>query len=299
MFEGFFRSFKSNLAQYIALVVLVIVFLIWLFIHFIYNNPTAVFNGMLSQSLSMPGYTKQISYTSRLQLNNQLITVETGAKNLVTEKYTITSSKGQVTTLAVGTPYTDYSTYTSIKTSALSTTHKPLNYSSVLGIWAVYSPGGKSIPQGQLFNSAVVDLVPMANLNPSAKTQLLNYLNKYPAYAYSKTISHQTVNGKSVYVYSVKVNEQYLHNYLRQFAIYLGLKQYASTPSNDNSLAGAYAEFQFMINPINRQLVEIKSQSSDLKYIYSSYGASPNMSIPINTISLTKLDSIIRAIGEK
>jgi hypothetical protein len=255
---------------------------------------------MLANTLNTSSYTKTVSNYSDNQTSRQVITIETGAVNVTADQETLSVPsypQGAVKTLSIGAPYTDYSKYTEIKTKAKSSNGHLVNFSSVLGLWGVNSPGGSKLAEGQIFSSAVIDVVPMANINPALHKQLLNYIKKYKIYSFSKNVQKETVNGRSELVYNVTINLYYLNNYLNEIAHAVGLTQY-------DNLGGGITKnttknVQFYIDTVSSQLSEIKFNGTNQTYVYSSYGATPQINIPTKYIPISNIEDKIQQLIDK
>src|ERR1035438_7348715 len=181
--------------QFLIISVVVFIIFVWALVHLVLDSPTSVFNRMLSNTLSTASYTKTITDFANNQHSKQIITVETGAINRVVEYQTLSVPfypQGVIKIASIGTPTTDYSKYSTLNTTARDKAGHLINYTPALGIWGVNSPAGTGLTEGQLFNGAVLDIVPMANLNPTIKNQMLSYIKKNNVYSFSGSVKSQS-----------------------------------------------------------------------------------------------------------
>jgi hypothetical protein len=301
-----FQSRENTLLfahQYLVISATVFIIIILLLVHFVWDNPTFVFNRMLSNTLSTASYTKTITLSQNNQSSKQVITVETGAVNRVAETQTLSVPfypKGAIKISSIGTPTTDYSKYIQLDTLARDKAGHLISYSPAIGLWGKTSPAGNKLTEGQLFNAAVLDVVPMANVNPVLKGKMLSYIKKNKVYSFSGVVKSETVKGRSELVYNVTLNLHYLQNYLSQLGEAIGLNQYTSKSTNVSDLPLNDTErLQFSIDVLSGQLAAIKFLGTSENYIYSSYGASPQISLPTKSISLGSLEKYIQSLSTK
>ena len=298
------QGIKLNTSkQSVFTILLILVIIIWAFIHFYWDNPNRVFSRMLNNTLMTASYTKTITDYKSNQHSTQVISAETGAVNVayMTQMLTIPGySKGLIQIESIGTPTTDFERYTILKTPAKDSSGKLIDYSSALNRWGAISPGGTKATDGQLFNEVLLDVVPMANVNPVIKKQLLTYIKVNKVYTFSGPVSSQIVNGKPQLVYNVTVNMHYLQNYIKQFAIAIGLNQYNSKIIDASSLPKKQVRhYQFAIDSLTGQLSTIKYVGTNLSYKYSSYGAKLSINTPKKYIQLADLEKYIQQLSTK
>jgi len=288
--------------QIIVFIVIIIILAIWLFFHFYWDNPSKVFNRMLNNTLTTSNYTKTVTDYENKQYSTQIITVETGAVNRVLMNQTLTIPsypKGIVKISSIGTPTSDYSSYTALVTPARDANGRIVNYKSIIGLWGVNTPQSK-VTEGNLFNGTVLDIVPMANINPTTRKQLHEYIIKNKVYTFSGAVKSQSNNGRLMLIYNVNVNMHYYQNYINLFGAAIGLNQFNPKTVNVSNLpTNSYSHYQFGIDALTGQLITLKYNHTNLAYKFSSYGAAPTINLPKNTIQLAKLENLIQLLNQK
>ena len=299
-------SHKSKLIisrQHLVVGVIILIILIGIFVHFVWDNPTRVFNQMLSNTLTTSSYTKTINDFVTGQHSSQVITVETGAVNRAYMAQTLSVpgySEGIIKIVSIGTPTTDYSKYTVLNTLARNSSGKSINFAPALGLWGENSPSVSSLTEGELFNNALIDIVPMANVNPQSRKQLLNYIKTNKVYTFSGAVKSGSVNGRPELVYNVTVNLHYLQNYLNQFGGDIGLNQFNAKAVNVSTLPITDTQHvQFYIDTLSRQLSGIKFTGTNKSYSYSSYGANLQINLPKKYMKLADLEKYIQSLSTK
>jgi hypothetical protein len=289
--------------QNVVVALIAVIILLFIFIHFFWNNPNRVFNQMLGNTLTTSNYTKTINDNVNKQKTTQVISIETGAVNRVFETQILGIpyyDQGLVKIISIGTPTTDYSKYVTLNTPARDSQGLLVDYSKALGIWGKSSPDGLKVTGGQVFNQAVVDVVPMANVNPALRTQFLTYIKTNKVYSFNNKVSSISVNGRPQLIYNVTINLHYLQNYLNQFGAAIGLNQYDSKKINISTLPVTDTEkAQFYVDSLTRRLVSIKLTGTNRSYSYSSYGAKLQINLPNKYMQLADLEKYIQSLATK
>ncbi len=296
--SGFDKPDVMRITLFIFIALIVI--FVYLVFNSYSNNPTRVFNRMLENTLSTATYTKTITSQQGSEGITEVVNVSTGAINRVVEKQSLIvsgSKLGGVKILNFGTPSTDYSKYTLIDTDAKNKSGKIINFSPIVNVWGGSSPGGPSYNGGQLFSQSVLDIVPIANINPQLKKQFLNYLHTKNVYSYSGKVNAQSINGRSVFVYHVNINVFYLHYYQYLFSHGIGLttgkiSSIGKVPSKQSTQQAI-----FYIDKTSGQLSQVTFKNSNQKYVYSSYGATPpTIPTPTKYLPMATLENQINSL---
>lgn len=295
-FRGNFLNIYEKLA---IILVIVLIIVTWLFVHYYFDNPTQVFNRMLNNTLSTASYTKTEYSSTKSQTESNIVNVQTGATNGVIEYQTLSvpnDPKGSIKITNLGTVNSDYSKYTYINTEAKNRNGLYVDYSSVIGLWGASTPANSQGESGQFFSDAVLDYVPMANINPVLKKQYLTYLNKYKVYNYSTNVKRENINGRSVMIFPVSIKLYYLSYYLYEFSDAVGITHGKLEPLPAKATSNATKKFLFYVDISSGQISEIKFVGSNESYVYSSYGAKPNIVLPKKYIPLSKLETKIQSL---
>lgn len=204
------------------------------------TNADRIFWGMVDSSLQTTAYTRHTQQKNASQSVDQILQTSTQP---VQEVYaeTVFEQSGvdaaQAITENIGTPTYDYVRYTSITTSQKDAQGKPLDFSSVLNLWGVTQVDDESQTTGQLYNQAVLGLIPIGNLNASQRRELIGAMRDHGAYSYKITKTTRSWPfGRPTYTFSVTIKPVPYITALKQYAAAVGLnhleqidpEQYAS-----------------------------------------------------------------------
>lgn len=267
----------------------------WLWWRFIFTSPGRVFSDMLNTSLRTSSFTKRLIEPNDNQQFDQIIQAQSGSQNIARSMTFISrsgNSAASVTTESIGTPRDDYVRYVDIKTEQKNENGEPLDFSSILKVWAKtpITPDGQSVA-GQLFNDTLMGIVPKANLSKVARQELLGFMAEHQVYKpdYGK-LKRVWRDGRSVYVYDVEVNTEAYVALLKKFGNLVNISrlenirpdQYKNSPP---------LQFTFTIDVLSRQLVQVAYTGTDRKEQYSGFGALVTNAIPAKAISIEELQN--------
>ncbi len=285
------KTLHEQIRLIILLGIAVVLLAGWFWLSHIFESPRAVFWGMFSNSLSTASVTRQVTETGGGQNLKETIILELGKNNIAQSNTVLSEGNSVVSTETIGTPQVDYTRYISAKTNQKTTAGKPINFSSIIGIWGKSTTGGLSAdPLDHLFGQTLLGIVPIGNLPPIERTVLLNQMktNKVFNANFSK-IQHGKIKGRSVDIFQVSVSPVGYAQLLTAFAKDLGYQNVPElNPSNYRS--DSALKVQFDINPASRQLVQISYPGSNHVELYGDYGVKPNIAIPNRTISTAALE---------
>lgn len=293
---------KSVPAQLTALGIVIFVLCGFLWLNYLHKDTTNVFNGMLRGSLSTAGVTKTVSEKSEGSDFSQITQLQLGAENFSRGRTRLTQEvNGQaniVVTETIGTPNADFVRYADIQVPNDPKLQE--QYKKASGIW------GKSITtddgsfKARYFSEAllILGIVPIGNVSASQREGLLTYLKDNKVYTIDplKPIKKETIDGRQMYVYPVKLKLQAYVTYLQKFAGAIGLGE---VPGLDPA---AYANapdtaLEMAIDPLSRQLVRVTySDNPNRKETYSAYGVVTDENLPEQTVSLSELQSKVQLL---
>jgi hypothetical protein len=290
--KGLFHFKKLVLLGEIILVII----LIWLWWANIYSKPQSTFWSMFNTSLETVGVTRHVVETVDGGSLNEYIQLELGGHNLVHGISTLSQNNITVTTETIGTPYTDYTRYTNIKTKALNKNGQPVNFSSILNVWGESAIASDDDPLNHLFGQTILGLVPIANMPAPERGVLIKEIRDDSVFAPDfKNIKHGTIDKQAVYIYQVSINPEPYAQLMTNFAKDLGFDNVPElNPANYEN--GKTLTVDFAINPASRQLIEINYPGSNHSETYSGYGLQPTITLPTKTITTTELEQRLAAI---
>lgn len=267
--------------------------LIWAFGHYIYDDPTNVFYGMLANNLSTTGITTIIDQTNGTTTSKQTLILENGPYNIATtisDTKTVGSNASEIETQTIGTPNGDYAKYVTIQTTQKGLNGKKLDFSKIVGVWGA-RPTKKDA--GQLYNEAILQrILPFGDLTPTQRSNLISIIKETKTYKITN-VKHQFRNGRLEYVYTVEVNPVGYNEMINVFAADLGLpttnNPYISNLVNTTQMP----TFNVAVDVISRQVVNLNFVTASYAENYSSYNAKIPLNIPKKTIPITQLETLV------
>lgn len=260
-------------------------------------TPKGVFEGMLSNSLSVSSTTLSLTQSGNAG-TKEAVQIQFGANPTAHAITTLSQNANTVQTETVGTQTADYTRYTNIKTNKTDQNGKPLDLSSVKNVWAKTTAAEAANQQNTpLFQQAALGIglplgsvpVPMGNVNSGDRAKLLEQIQNDNVYSpnFAK-MKKGTVNGRLAYAYPITLQPVTYARLMQNFAKALGL--HTLDTFDPNSLSGQQPiEMTLVVDAHAKQLVEINYASGSFKETYSSYGAIVPVDIPKNPISNTEL----------
>ena len=269
----------------------------------VYENPYNVYWGMLGQSLSSSSVTKHIVENSNGTHLDQYIGQEFGIHTLAYGRTTLASTSSTVKTQNVGTLSQDYVRYTDIQTKQKNKNGHAFNFSNVLGKWA-QAPAANTTTQGSstpFFIQTMLglgggNLVPMANLAPKQRQNLISQLHQSVVFGTSfSNVQKHKLNGRPVYTYSVSVEPVAYVAFEKAFAADVGIKTLGQLDPN-NYQGQQPIQAQFTVDVHSHQLAEVSYVGSSHQEFFSGYGVPLKVSIPKATISGLTLQNLISQI---
>lgn len=262
------------------------------------NSPRNVFYGMLENSLSSAGVTKQAFQTSGAQTLEQTTFLQTGANKIAQSFTTLTQNDLDTTTVrteGIGTPMTDYVRYTSIETAQTGATGEALDFSAVLGVWGRTADAG-GVTVGELYGETVLGIVPFGYLRQPERHEVMTFIRQNNVYGVDyKGVEREVRHGRPIYVYRARVSPEHYVAMLKMFATGVGLTQlerfdpatFRDTPR---------FEFDLAVDIWSRQLVSIKYADSGRTETYLSHGARRDIALPQQYIPVAELQARLQAI---
>ncbi len=185
------------------------------------TNVNRVFWGMVDNSLSASAYTRQTERKQGSQGVTQIFQTALSPQNRLFSDtiYTQTGvDAARAVTENIGTPERDYVRYTDIKTA------DNLNFASVLGTWGVTEPEVAGETSGQLYNQAVLGLIPVGNLSLADRRELVKIMKDTNAYSYKLIETKRSLPfGRPSYVIELTISPVGYITALQRYADMVGL----------------------------------------------------------------------------
>jgi hypothetical protein len=189
-----------------------------------YHNTTdvdRVFWGMVENNMQTSSYTRHTQQRSGGQSVDQIFETATSPQHeLFSDTIFMQTGVDSATAVTenIGTPTHDYVRYTSIETA------KKMDFKNVLGVWGVTEPQVAGQTTGQLYNQAVLGIIPTGNLNATQRREIIKIMHEKNAYTYTLVETKRSLPfGRPTYNFKVTVNPVGYISALKQFASYIGL----------------------------------------------------------------------------
>lgn len=267
------------------------------------SQPEDVFWGMLEQSMRTSGVTLEATQDALDSNVRHWQQYSLGGVNQAHSLTTIEQSGSKVTTEVIGTTDRDYTRYADIETDQKGKDGKPIDVSDLEGVWAQSIEGdSKLLAQTALGLSSPFGAlpVPIANLNPEARAEMLELIWNDGVYQidYSK-VETLRENGRKQYVYPVEIQVILYANLMKQFAKKAGLSELDNLDPNSYS-GSPPMELKLTVDVRSRHLVSVEfAESSEGKpYVqtYSAYDVPANVDIPERAISTIELQNRLQGL---
>lgn len=293
LFELFYEYPKRFISGAVILVVIVLALVWW---NLIWQNPQRVFDGMLANNLSTTSVTKHAGATRGEQGIDQYIRLQMGSTNASTWLVTIKQAGSSVTTESIGTPHGGFVRYVDISAGNQKPGSNPLDFSSILNVWARSDPKDKTTSLNQLFSQSLLDvstapLPPIGNLPGEKRQDILDYIKTQNVFKPDyKSVKREKLAGQAVYTYKVAVKLGPFVRMMQAFARDMGDKSLETVDANQYSTAKPI-DLNIFVNRATHRMVKITQPSSGFEQTYNNWGLNTPTTIPTNSIPLTELQA--------
>jgi hypothetical protein len=268
---------------------------------FVWRSPQHTFQDMLANSLATTSVTRLVKTGNATHGVDETVRLEMAGMNATDWLVTATQTGSIVRTETIGIPDTGYIRYRKIATTAHAASGKPYNFDSALNIWAKSDGKTDTSLQG-LFSQTLLDITnapipPIADMSYGRRASLLQFMHNENVYTpdYSK-VRHETIRGRAVYSYSVKVKLGAYVRLMQAFAHDLGLTNL------DNIDANQYASlapitFTISVDALSHQLAGVAYAQTGFSQQYTDWGLLTPITIPAHGISTTELQARLQTLG--
>lgn len=265
------------------------------------TNPDRLFWGAVNNSLQTTSYTRHSTIKEGPQSVDQIISTTTEPKQRVFGDTEFTQTGVDSTTARtenIGTPVYDYVRYTSIVTAAKGERDgKPLDFSSILHTWGGTNPADTSVTQGQLYNQAVLGVIPIGNLTAAQRHDLVKLMKDQKAYNYKVVETNRSgIFRRPTYVMTVTVNPVPYITAIQQFAKEVGMTHLEGINPADYKDAEQLL-FTVSIDGWSHQVVQTAQSAGSRTENISGRNLRKQLpDAPKNTISVDELQSRLQSI---
>lgn len=265
----------------------------WLWWTKILINPDRVLDDAIAKSLQTSSITRQVSQDDGSQKVNQLSYLSFYAPTVTAETTTKLTQKGlqrqetTITTDTIGTKGADYVKYSAV--DGAENLPGAENFQKLLGIWAKKQSSQQEGQQASFLSESLFSIVPIGNLDPSSREQLLELIDNKKLYNY-KSVERKVENYRPVYKYTLEIKPADLIEVLAKYAHLTG----ATDPAQFNPEAYANAPnvtIEATVDIASRQIIKIQYGDANRTEVYSSYNLYRPIKLPENTISIDELQN--------
>lgn len=264
------------------------------------SNPDRVFWGMVDRSLQTTAYTRHTQQKNASQSVDQILQTTTEPDQIVYAETVFEQSgvdAARAVTENIGTPTHDYVRYTSIATAQKNEEGDPLNFSSVLNIWGITESADESQTTGQLYNQAVLGVIPIGNLNASQRKELIKTMRDQGAYEFKVTKTTRTWPfGRPNYTFSVTIKPVPYITALKQYASMVGLNHLEEIDPQQYASAGELA-FDISVDGWTHQATMTTQGGGSKTELISGYNLKKQLpGPPQDTISVDELQTKLQTV---
>ncbi|MBW3568976.1 hypothetical protein KY385_02490 [Candidatus Parcubacteria bacterium] len=262
-------------------------------------NPERVLDDAVANSLQTTSVTRQVLQDDGNQRVNQISYLSFYPPTITAESSTELSQKGRqrqettITTETIGTTNIDLVRYSSVEGE--ENLPGAENFEKLIGVWAKREADPAKGGQATFLNESLFSIVPVGNLKPEARQQLLTLMNQKRLYEF-ESAERKVENYRPVYVYQLSIKPADLIEVLSRYAELTG----ATDPRQFNPESYANAPrvaVEVMVDIVNRQILKVRYGSSDRTENYSGYNLYRPIKFPEDTITIEELQQRLQQGG--
>jgi hypothetical protein len=171
-----YKSTAANL--FLAASIILFVASGWAWWHYVRSNPERTFYGMLDNSLKTRGVTRKVIQEGNGQRLEQTVQLSLEPQRAVLGKTHVSQEgliEASVKTENISTPNEDFVRYTQIETDQKNSQGKQIDFNSLLNTWGRTDVAIQQ-QSGELYSESVLGLVPVGNLTPQARREVMKLL---------------------------------------------------------------------------------------------------------------------------
>lgn len=262
---------------------------------FVYSDPTIAFDDMLANNLATPGVTRVLEQGSGQLKIAQYTQLQLGAQPTAHALTTFTQNGGVIATEQVSTQTDDYVRYQKIVATAKTADGKPVDVGSVIGKWAKLEKGssfGSSVTSG-LFEQTLFGVMPVANLDPAARKDLLHYIDTSGVFSYDPTkVKTVDVQGRKAYSYDVSIKPAPYIKMMQEFGKLVGINQYEDIDANAYASSSSIP-VTIVVDARSHTLAEVDQQATGRTERYEAFGLMSQTDVPKATLTTKQLTELL------
>jgi hypothetical protein len=261
----------------------------WLWWSRVYQNPDRIFWDMMSTNLSTTGVTRVMKQQGNGLSVSQYTQVSFTSTPTVRALTVFKQSGNTLATEEISDKNHDYVRYRQIHVPTKA--GKELDASAILGKWARLGDGQTVGSQltGGLYNQSLLDVLPMGNIAPQERSELLATMRKEKTFSYSDaSVKKVKLNGRTTYLYSVNIQPKSYVQLMQRFEKLVGGTLYTSLKPNDFNGAKPIA-IVLSVDARSHVLSQMYQTSSQRTLSYEGFGVANTDPMPKATITAAEL----------
>jgi hypothetical protein len=298
--QSLFSTFRSRIIAAVCLAILVVVSLCLFLWTKSNNNPEQIFWSAINNSLSTSSVIIEAGQSSEGTTQEQLSQLTFGQHPIARTLTILTSGNSVVRTEDLSTPSSEFTRYDSINTTKKNKNGTPVNFSSVLGVWAKTTPTQATTPVvPPVYGQILLGLsLPFGDLTASEKVQLIEELQTGQVYDTAFPAAKKvTVDGRLAYEYNVTIQPILYIRYMKEYAADMGLHQLDQV--NPNTYEGQSAfNVTWTVDVNSREIVRAVYGNNNVEN-YGGYGLPVTVSTPTKAITTAALQSRLTSLLSK
>lgn len=273
--------------------------LFYLWFQKVYSKPEAVFERMLSNSLSTSSVSKHSISEGEGQRLSQITRLETSPQPIIHGLVEIDQGVGEQKSLVkretITTAIQNFIRLVNVETTQKNSSGEPFNFSPILGVWGhtAATEGDNSLTQ--LYGQNVA--VPYANLSAPNRRLLLEQINKDTVYEVNYGAAQKVkIGGRKAYVYEVSVKPKSFISMMKTLGKMVGVKGFEDVDVEEYKNVPA-VKFNFTVDVISSDLIGVDYGNGQVESFAGS-GLRSKTREPKDAISLNELTQRLQNIQQ-
>jgi len=270
--------------------------LAWL--QWVYRNPYNVYWGMIEQNLQTDSYTRRLQQTNSQTHIDQLTRMQFATSNTAQTNTTLKQGSSTVKTETIGTKDREVLRYTQLDNGDSTTGAQQAAVKALLNKWAStdVKDAGDQLPvfEQTTFGLAGGNVLPIVSLDATDRDRVLHKLHNEVIFDVDfAKVERQQRQGRSVFVYPVKVQAVGYAGLQKDLATILGYKLFDDLEPNEYQ-GQQPTVVSVVVDAWSHNLVEVAYAGQKRIETYSDYGVQKPVSLPKAVMSGQQLRDKLR-----
>lgn len=254
-------------------------------------NPERILSDAIANSLQTTSVTRQVVQDDGAQKVDQTTYLSFYPETITAETSTQLSQKGRqrqettITTDTIGTKDVDFVRYSAV--DGAENLPGAENFEKLIGIWAKKEADTAKGEQATFLNESLFSVIPVGNLDPADRQELLKLINQKGLYSY-KAAERRIDNYRPVYAYTLSVKPVDLIEVLGKYAQLTG----AVDPQQFDPAPYANAPavtLEVTVDIASRKITRISYGNTNRVENFSGYNLYRPVKLPEETITIDEL----------